>query len=96
MLALGSDNLKNTTIKGANISQETPDGFTTTAKLDGTQRTIGRVDSNYKLKSDLDTATAQREADKITNELTEALKPIDKSLASVKAMKEHIDVAQKQ
>jgi len=39
-LALGSDTLSNAAITGNRISQTSPDGYTTTAALDGTDRTF--------------------------------------------------------
>jgi hypothetical protein len=46
------------------------------------------------LHSNLDTTTAQQEAEKLSNDLTETLKPINKSLETIKAMKDHLNTAQ--
>jgi chromosome segregation ATPase len=64
--------------------------------LDGKERTLARTDSTYTLKSNLDTVTAQKEAEKLSNDLAEALKPLDKELASIKAMKARLDEAKRQ
>jgi hypothetical protein len=96
MLALSNDNLNNITITGKNITQTNPDGFTTTATLDGKTRTLSRTDSTYKLKSNLDAAAAQQQADKIDYDLATALKPLDKELTTLKAMKAHLDEAKTQ
>jgi hypothetical protein len=79
-LALWTDNLHNTTITDKGYKQAGKDGFTTSATLDGKDRAISRTDSNYSLKSNIDSTTVQKEVEKLTNDLAEALKPIDKEL----------------
>jgi chaperonin cofactor prefoldin len=54
------------------------------------------VDSNYTLNSDIGSTTAQQEAEKITNDLNETLKPINKNLDTLKAMKDHLNTSQAQ
>ena len=76
-LALWNDNLSNTSISGGKITQKSPDGFNTTATLDGTQRTLSRSDSKFKLSSAIESdKEAQAAADKVERELNERIKPI--------------------
>jgi len=95
-LALWTDTLQNTKITDRGYKQTGNDGFTTSATLDGQDRSISRTDSDYSLKSDIDSTTAQKEAEKLSNDLAENLKPINKDLASINTMKTHIDEAQRQ
>lgn len=92
-LALWSDSLKGAAING-NISQTSPDGYTTTAKLDGTGRTLRRADSNYTLRSTLrHDEQAQREADRLTGEVNKELEPINNTLQSLQAVKSYLETA---
>ncbi len=89
-LALWNDTLTNATITGNSISQ-TSDKYTTTAKLDWTERTLGRSDSEYKLNSTLKSdKRVQEEVRQVEAELNERIEPITKKLQSLNAIKEYL------
>lgn len=93
-MALGTDTLKNATISGNRITQTSPDGYTTTAALDGSERTLGRSDSPYRLKSRLASdKQLQTEADRAEKELNNRIEPIIKQLQSLEAVKKYLEKA---
>ena len=93
-LALGSDTLKNATITGNRISQTSPDGYTTTAELDGADRTFWRADSRYRLKSTLDSEKPlHKEMGRVEKELNRRIEPIIKELQSLEAVKKYLETA---
>jgi len=93
-LALWTDNLNNAKITDKQISQTTKDGFSTTASLDGTARTLSLANSKFKLNSSLDNdQQVQAEAEKITTTAKEQLEPLTNTLKQLEAIKNYLEQA---
>lgn len=91
-LTLWNDNLREVTITNGKISQNSSDGYTTTANLDGTERTLSRMGSNYKMKSTLSNdEVVQKEADNIASEANKELEPINSILENLHAIKKYLE-----
>ena len=96
MIALWTDTLRNTTRSDSKITQSTDDGFKLEATLNCTKRAISYKGSEYALSSDIGAKSALEESERIDRKLQENLKPLNESLAMLKALRSRLDATSTQ